>query len=600
MYAANTVSVIYCLVSLVIGWQMSLNLSPRFSLGMAINVPFSVSTTFTPWTTKICTLLEPKTEFTRRQKIGRGLRLCVNQNGERIDNDKEINQLYVVSDENFAEFAAGLQKNYEDDLGITFDGITIQFLSEIKSEKQIIQTTLDDKQIAKTIELNRTTGAVDDCGVVIAPEKIAVPVEVAASGADVAKIVETIKTEGKVDESTLQAVFVEIKTSVKETIPADVLQETLEEFAEAGYLGKNNVPTEPMKKSLKKGADALKLPERAEYARQEIFDFLSNQYTTPDVSNADNIKTAIAKREVIFSDPFRRLWDKIKTKTYYKIELNDDIFKMQVLLELNSDRWMYVSPVQITYADARIDVKASGVDATSGTEDSMQTVESKHRIPDILRMMSEQCKISKRLAAKIFTACGKHNEFLNNPQVFLEQLIATVNKVKARMEVTNIIYIPTGASWDAAQVFDKFEPKRVNVKTNAVAVNNSLYDYIKYDSEKTELRFAEKIDGDKNIVLFLKLPGRKYTISTPVGEYTPDWAIIKHNVYGKPDVVYFVIETKGTKDDEQLRKIEDAKIECAKKHYKALGFEVVEGTPLVDTDSKYTVKTNYKDFALEG
>ena len=61
---------------------------------------------------QICTLLEPKTEFTRRQKIGRGLRLCVNQDGERIE-DNNVNQLYVVSDENFAEFAAGLQKNYE-------------------------------------------------------------------------------------------------------------------------------------------------------------------------------------------------------------------------------------------------------------------------------------------------------------------------------------------------------------------------------------------------------------------------------------------------------------------------------------------------------
>ena len=545
---------------------------------------------------QICTLLESKTEFTRRQKIGRGLRLCVNQDGERIE-DKNVNQLYVISDENFAEFAKGLQKNYEDDLGMTFDGITIHFMGDITSKREVVQLTLDDEQIAETIELNKKTGAIDENGTVVAPENIAIPIGIANNHE---RIAEAIKASNKVDTAVLQAVPVEIKKTVEEQIPLDIRQETIETFAQAGYFERDNRPSQPMKDALKQGAHALQLPARAEYARQEIYEFFNNQYATPDISNVDNTDTARAKREVIFSDPFQRLWDKIKTKTRYKIELTDDMLKANVLLELASNRWVYVSKVKIAYADAEIIHRASGIYAEGGTENVLQTVDTQHRLPDVLRNIGEQCNISKKLAYEIFEGCGKLEEFLNNPQVFMEQLVEVIKKVKRRLEVMNIVYLPTGSSWDYAQVFDNFADFKVNTKTNAVLVENSLYNYIKYDSEKVELKFAEKIDIDTNVELFLKLPTKKFTISTPVGLYTPDWAIVKRNIHGKQQTIYFVVETKGDSNDEQQREIERVKIECAQKHFEALGFEVMPNAPLIDKDSKYVVKTDYRDFALEG
>jgi type III restriction enzyme len=304
---------------------------------------------------------------------------------------------------------------------------------------------------------------------------------------------------------------------------------------------------------------------------------------------------------VIFSDAFKQLWDKIKLKTRYRIEnMDDDTFKINILMEINSNTWAYVNKVKIVYEDAEIGIGASGIYATGGTESSLKEVTTAHRIPDILRNIGEQCNISKKLAYEIVVGCDKIEEFLNNPQVFMEQIIAVIKKVKNRMEVANIVYIPTGSSFDYAQVFDNFADFKVNKQTNAVEVKNSLYNYIKYDSEKVELRFAEKIDNDNNIELFLKLPTKKYTISTPVGLYTPDWAIIKRNVHGKQPTIYFVVETKGTTDDMMLREIENIKIQCAKEHYKAIGFEVVEAKPMDEKDSKYVRKQNYRDFALEG
>jgi type III restriction enzyme len=414
-------------------------------------------------------------------------------------------------------------------------------------------------------------------------------------------IVDSVNKCGRLDAAALQAVPVELKKTVEEVIPADVLQLTLDEFEKVGYLGKDNKPTQSMKEALKLGADALQLPERAEYARQGIFEHLSKQYATPQISNAENMATAVADKSVIFSDPFQQLWNKIKTKTRYTIELTDEMLRLNVATEVNNpNKWAYVNKVKIVYADADIDVRASGIYAEGGTESGLQPIETRHKLPDMLRYVSEQCNISKKLVFEIFESCDKMREFLNNPQVFMEQLVAVIRRVKARLEVANITYIPTGSSFDYMQVFDNFKEFSVNTKTNAVEVQHSVYNYIRYDSDKVELRFAERIDADNNILLFLKLPTKKFMISTPVGAYTPDWAIIKRNIHGRHQLIYFVVETKGSTEDEQQREMERVKIECAKKHFAALGYEIIENMPLDEKDAKYVVKTEYKDFALEG
>ncbi|ELO1092115.1 type III restriction-modification system endonuclease [Pseudomonas aeruginosa] len=68
---------------------------------------------------QICTLRDIQTERERRQTIGRGLRLCVNQDGERV-RGFEVNTLTVVATENYEQFAESLQKEIEKDTGIRF------------------------------------------------------------------------------------------------------------------------------------------------------------------------------------------------------------------------------------------------------------------------------------------------------------------------------------------------------------------------------------------------------------------------------------------------------------------------------------------------
>jgi type III restriction enzyme len=68
---------------------------------------------------QICTLNETKSVTKKRQEIGRGLRLPVNQNGERVF-DENINKLLVVANESYEDFARKLQTEYEEDCGVTF------------------------------------------------------------------------------------------------------------------------------------------------------------------------------------------------------------------------------------------------------------------------------------------------------------------------------------------------------------------------------------------------------------------------------------------------------------------------------------------------
>jgi len=70
---------------------------------------------------QICTLNETKSEIKKRQEIGRGLRLSVNQNGERIF-DRNINKLTVVANERYEDFAKALQKEIQEDCGVDFTG----------------------------------------------------------------------------------------------------------------------------------------------------------------------------------------------------------------------------------------------------------------------------------------------------------------------------------------------------------------------------------------------------------------------------------------------------------------------------------------------
>ena len=115
-----------------------------------------------------------------------------------------------------------------------------------------------------------------------------------------------------------------------------------------------------------------------------------------------------------------------------------------------------------------------------------------------------------------------------------------------------------------------------------------LYDHIIYDS-KNEKTFAENIDSFTDVVVYVKLP-RGFSISTPIGEYNPDWAIAFHEDSVKH--IYFIAETKGSMSSLQLREIEKNKIKCARKHFEAINSGNVKYDVIDSYDTLINIVSN--------
>ena len=158
-----------------------------------------------------------------------------------------------------------------------------------------------------------------------------------------------------------------------------------------------------------------------------------------------------------------------------------------------------------------------------------------------------------------------------NPVRLVQRFGRIINNQKADMIIEHITYNGLEESYSA----DIFMLANLHGRqgVNAMPADRSLYNYVIYDSDN-ERRFAHELDVCDKIAVYVKLPG-SFFISTPVGKYNPDWAIAFHE--GTVKHIYFIAETKGTTllDRNELRGVEDLKIQCAKAHFAAISNDSV-------------------------
>lgn len=185
---------------------------------------------------------------------------------------------------------------------------------------------------------------------------------------------------------------------------------------------------------------------------------------------------------------------------------------------------------------------------------------------DLIGKLVDETKLTRKDIIRILQGIQPSifNQFKDNPEEFIIKSASLINDEKAAAIIKHISY----KVMDDRYGIDVFTENTIkgHLGTNAMKTKKHLYDYIKYDSTN-EKRFVMELETNKSVALYIKLPDRFY-ISTPVGHYNPDWAIafreeaVKH--------VYFVAETKGSMNSMQLRLIEEAKIHCAREHFKAI------------------------------
>jgi type III restriction enzyme len=441
---------------------------------------------------QICALREMGSERERRQTLGRGLRLCVNQDGQRVYGH-DVNRLTVIATESYQEFADQLQKEIEADTGIRF-GI------------------VEQHQFA-TIAITTPDG------------------KVAPLGADQSKAL-------------------------------------WDHLRAAGHIDAKGKVQDSLKTALKDGK--LALPEAFEPYRGQVAELLRKVTGRVEVKNRDDRETVPLRKgadgkAVTLSEDFKALWDRIKHKTTYRVQFDNDKLIRDCTAALTRD--LHIARARLQWRKAEIGIGKAGVDARE--KEGAYTVtldEADIELPDLLTDLQDRTQLTRRTLVKILTECERLDDFKRNPQQFIEQAAEIINRCKRMALVDGIRYQRLGDDvyWKQ-ELFE--EEELTGYLTNMLRdTKRSIYEHVVYDSA-TERDFADALEKDDDVVLYAKLPGW-FKVPTPLGSYNPDWAVLVNKDGTKR--LYFVVETKSSLFTDDLRNKESAKIDCGKAHFKAL------------------------------
>ncbi len=259
---------------------------------------------------------------------------------------------------------------------------------------------------------------------------------------------------------------------------------------------------------------------------------------------------------------FAAIWERISKKTRYFVQVDSQRVVSEVIKQIAK---LQIAKPKLRVERVGVNMVAKGISASlvgTRAEDLAQT----KRAIDPVELIKNETKLTRETVVEILTGANNATAFLNNPERFCFEAISIIKSELVKDYVSQIRYEILPEQYDLKQFEDI-----PGYKASVHRVKNSIYDAILWDSE-VEKNFAVALDADERVKLFIKMPNW-FKVSTPVGGYNPDWAIVtaKRDLQGNEERerVYFVIETKG--DLSNLRGSEQAKIDSAKKH-----FEVIE------------------------
>jgi len=314
----------------------------------------------------------------------------------------------------------------------------------------------------------------------------------------------------------------------------------------------------------------MPLPEHLEPYRESIGRLLKSVYTGEPFKPEDERQTIMLNTNSNFRKrEFQELWEKINLKTIYEVKfdteklINDS--KIRINAQLNIGDRVY----EVKTGELQDGTKEQLQEGSLVKESGRQYLKLKNdlytnTVYDIVGEIEARTNLTRRTIVAILKSI-KEEKFLllrKNPEEFIAKCSKLINEVKASLIINNIVYHKIEERYDAKTVFtnDKFALR------NSDLLRKHIYDYLTSDS-KIESDFARALENSTEVVVYAKLP-KSFYISTPVANYSPDWAI----VFDKDKVrhIYFVAETKGSDSDIDLREIEKLKIHCASEHFKEI------------------------------
>lgn len=321
--------------------------------------------------------------------------------------------------------------------------------------------------------------------------------------------------------------------------------------------------------------------------QQELADEYGTDAKKPPITDAQKpLKDIVLNKDTFNSDVFRSLWNNIAKKTKFDVYFREEEIVKQCIEALDSihvaENVLNVELNRIVGIDEEY-FKSQSAGSTVGT------VESLHPDIDVIELLSSEAQISRSTAQAVMEGVSNYGEFVKNPMAYISQAVPLVKQVLDAEMVRLVKYDDISEVYDTSQFQEVMQTRR-----NAVSIRNGLYDKIIVDSDIEE-RFGLDLDNQNKVKLFLKLP-EWYLIDTPIGKYNPDFALVieKTDLDNKEEQekYYFVVETKGSREWEDLRQDEKLKIECAVKHFEAIGLE--EYLYPVDSLSTFNQKAQEK------
>lgn len=270
------------------------------------------------------------------------------------------------------------------------------------------------------------------------------------------------------------------------------------------------------------------------------------------------------------SPEFKALWEQISPRTSYRMDFSTKAVVAEALQRIAA--MPAIESVKFRMTEGVIRMGSDGLSIVSASDRGEIAAEGVRRVPDVVGELCRRLPISRATIVRILRECGRLDEVEINPAVFIDQVAEEIRKSVYSLATKGIVYRKTGEVWPAELVKDRHQS--VTVAPRVVAVKNSISDHIVCDSEVEQV-FAQFLDTQADVPLFVKLP-EWFKVSTPLGNYNPDWAFVRDN--DGESRVYLVRETKGTNDIDKLQwESEGWKIRFGEAHFEAIGVDYAFG-----------------------
>jgi type III restriction enzyme len=465
---------------------------------------------------QICTLKHSENVTAKRQEVGRGLRLCVNQDGDRQDVAEcgetlvhAVNKLTVIADESYATFVKDLQSKIREDCYERPTKASIEYFTG--------KTFMVDGE-AHTLTTQEATAAYNYL----------------------------VRNDYIDDNGAITPEYRDAVTS--------------------GRLA-------PLKDDLAPLAGGIHTLVQAIFDPSVLDDMVEDGHDTKIKDNPLNDN--FAKQE------FQDLWKAINGRYAYTVEFaSPELIQKSVAAlgaGLHVTEIKYIATTGIQTGDE--------FDVTGTKTRKLKHAEGSTVSYDLIGKIAEGTTLTRRTVAAILKGLQpeKLHMFRLNPEEFIQKVVEEINRQKAAVVVEHISYQPSAEQPYTGDIFNMSKASQEYAR--AFKAKKAIQDYVFTDgtaANSVERKFAEDVDAADEVVVYAKLPrGPKgFYIPTPVGNYSPDWAIAFKR--GAVKHIFFIAETKGTMDSLNLRPIEQAKISCAKKLFNEIS---TTGVKYHDVDS---------------